>query len=257
LKLHHEKIGSGPPVVVLHGLFGSGRNWATVAKALSHQYSFFLVDLRNHGKSPHTDSMKYDAMADDVLQFIKELELYKTTLIGHSMGGKVAMTCALKTPTIVKNLVAIDIAPVAYPNSFSEILAALNAMPLDQIHSRKDADTWLETSIPEISIRSFILQNLSIKESIATWRFNLKAITSNILNLVGSLPDLTKRPFEGPTCFIRGALSDRVAVPAQPKIKRFFPKNRIQTVPDAGHWPHTENRAEFLKILKSCLDENH
>ena len=100
-------------------------------------------------------------------------------------------------------------------------------------------------------------QEVSIKESIATWRFNLKAITSNILNLVGSLPDLTKRPFEGPTCFIRGALSDRVAVPAQPKIKRFFPKNRIQTVPDAGHWPHTENRAEFLKILKSCLDENH
>jgi esterase len=243
--------------MVLHGLFGSGRNWATVARALSRQYSFFLVDLRNHGKSPHAKSMGYDEMANDISDLIKHLSLHKILLVGHSMGGKVAMTYALNNPSMISKLVVVDIAPVAYSNSFSTILAALNAIPLDKIQSRQDADTRLKADIPVISIRSFILQNLSFKNGVATWCFNLNAITFDIANLVGSLPKLTEEAFEGQACFIRGELSDRVTVPAQPNIERLFPKNMIKTVPNAGHWPHTENRIEFLNIFQSYLNENH
>jgi esterase len=257
LKLHYEQIGTGPPIVVLHGLFGSGRNWITVARALSHEYSFFLVDLRNHGKSPHGDSMGYNEMANDVSDLIKVLKLHKTLLVGHSMGGKVAMTYAIKNPTMISKLVIVDIAPVSYSNSFATILEALNAMPLDKIHSRQDADIWLKTDIPMDSIRLFILQNLSFKHCVTAWRFNLNAISFEILNLLGSLPELTKQTFEGEVCFIRGELSDRVSVPAQPNIRRFFPKNIIKTVPNAGHWPHTENRTEFLNIFQSYISENH
>ncbi|MGR8918153.1 MAG: alpha/beta fold hydrolase [Gammaproteobacteria bacterium] len=251
--LHVETLGSGPPVVVLHGLFGAGRNWLSVARRLGERHTFHLVDLRNHGRSPHTRSMTYLDMAADVRAAVTARGIEDFVLVGHSMGGKAAMTLALTDPAGVRRLVAVDIAPVTYPDRFAEMIRAMRALDLAAVRRRGDADRLLEPAIPEQSVRQFILQNLVFSDGRAAWRANLATLEAEMPHILGPLPVAADARFGGETVFIRGELSDRVTGKHLPTIARFFPAHRVDTVAGGGHWPHAEAPAAFLALFEPAI----
>ncbi|MBK8958346.1 MAG: alpha/beta fold hydrolase [Proteobacteria bacterium] len=249
-----EVVGDGPPVVVLHGLFGAGRNWITVARALAGQYRFHLVDLRNHGGSPHTDTMTYTDMVEDVARLVERLGLDAYTLVGHSMGGKAAMTLALGTPRGLRRLVNVDIAPVTYPDRFVDVITALQALDLETVARRADADRALQAAIPETAVRLFILQNLLFEQGRAHWRLNLATLKRDMPHILGPLPVADDAHYDGPTWFIRGELSDRITDAHLPRIARWFPNYHLETVLGGGHWPHSEAPAAFMAAFARALD---
>lgn len=249
-----ESLGDGPPVVVLHGLFGAGRNWITVARALADKFRFHLVDLRNHGGSPHTDSMSYLDMVADLRRLIDVLALDDYSLVGHSMGGKAAMTLALTEPRGLQRLINIDIAPVSYPDRFVDLIAALEALDLHSIQRRADADRALAHAIPETAVRLFILQNLVFEHGRPRWRLNLTTLKRDMPHILGPLPVVEPAHYDGPTCFIRGELSERISAAHLPLIAHWFPQYRLETVSGGGHWPHAEAPAAFMASFARALD---
>ena len=249
-----ETVGDGPPVVVLHGLFGAGRNWITVARALASQYRFHLVDLRNHGGSPHTQTMTYLDMMADVRRLIESLGLDEFTLVGHSMGGKAAMTLALNNPRGLRRLVSVDIAPVTYADGFVDVIDALQRLDLSTIARRADADRALAATIPETAVRLFILQNLVFEQGRPHWRLNLTTLTRDMSNILGPLPVAADAHYDGPAWFIRGALSDRVSSAHLPLIAHWFPHYHLETIEGGGHWPHADAPAAFLAAFVRALD---
>lgn len=251
--LHCETIGSGSPVLVLHGLFGAARNWLTIARRLADAHTFHLVDLRNHGRSPHTDSMTYGDMIEDVRALVDALGLHCFTLVGHSMGGKVAMTMALNDAAGISKLIAIDIAPVSYPDRFVEMIAAMLALELTLVHRRSDADVALSAAIPDHAVRQFILQNLLFEDGAARWRANLPTLKAQMPHILGPLPIADDARFNGPTWFVRGERSDRVTSAEIPIIARLFGDYRIETVAGAGHWPHADAPGAFMEIFACAL----
>jgi len=253
LPLAHRREGQGPPVLCLHGLLGSGRNWAGVASALAPGSDVVLPDLRNHGASPWSDEVGYPAMADDVASLLDSLGLASARLVGHSMGGKVAMTLALTRPERVERLVVVDIAPVAYRHGFEDFITAMLAVDLDRVTRRADADAALAPAIPEPRVRAFLLQNLEQRDGRFAWRPNLRALLAGMATITGvpALPDA--RPYRGPCCFIRGATSDYVRDEHLPRIRALFPNAELRTIEGAGHWLHAERPREFLDALGGCL----
>ena len=251
--LQYEVIGAGPPVVVLRGLFGAGRNWLTVARRLGGEFAFHLVDLRNHGRSPHAASMTYLDMAGDVRALLNRLDLHEVILVGHSMGGKAAMTLALDDPADIATLIAVDIAPVSYPDRFAEMIRAMRALDLGTIRRRADADDALSEAIPDETVRAFILQNLVFDNGEAGWRANLAALEAQMPHILGPLPVAEVAHYDGPTWFIRGELSDRVSAEHLPLIERWFPHHHLVTVAGGGHWPHAEAPAAFLQAFTAAL----
>lgn len=249
-----ESLGNGPPVVVLHGLFGAGRNWLSVARRLAEHYTFHLVDLRNHGRSPHSDSMTYLDMVADVRALTTTLALETFTLVGHSMGGKAAMTLALTAPAGIARLVNIDIAPVAYRDRFAQMIAAMRALDLSTVRRRGDADGALAAAIPELAVRQFILQNLEFRDNVARWRANLATLQDQMPHILGPLPVADDAHFDGPTWFIRGELSDRITDAELPLMARWFPGYHLETVPGGGHWPHAEAPAAFMECFLRALE---
>ncbi|RME34103.1 MAG: alpha/beta fold hydrolase, partial [Gammaproteobacteria bacterium] len=173
--LHYTEQGEGRPLVILHGLFGSGRNWQRVARRLAEHYRVITPDLRNHGRSPHLPGMSYPEMAADLFELMERLDLPSTLLMGHSMGGKVAMTAALQQPEKVTALIVVDIAPVRYRHSFEPIFQALKSIPVEWIRSRQEAERLLAGYIDDSVLRAFLLQNLNRDESGFHWRINLDA----------------------------------------------------------------------------------
>ncbi len=257
VELHYHQFGSGPPIVILHGLFGSSRNWQSVARNLANNFLVVTVDLRNHGTSPHATQMGYAAMAQDVSRLLQKLDLAEVTLIGHSMGGKVAMTLALTNPDRISQLVIVDIGPEAYENDYNDLLGAMSGLDLDQITRRSDAQIQLKAAIPNNEIRSFILQNLSFNGAASPhWRINLPAIREAIDNIVDAIPIPSDSavPFNAPAHFIRGENSDRIGERSSSPISRLFPNWDLVTIANAGHWPHAENPVEFLTKLRQLLD---
>lgn len=252
--LKFEVVGDGPPVVVLHGLFGAGRNWITVARALAARFRFHLVDLRNHGGSPHTDTMTYLDMVADVRRLVAGLGLDEFTLVGHSMGGKAAMTLALSQPQGLRRLVNVDIAPVSYPDRFVDVIAALQALDLATIARRSDAERALQAAIPETAVRLFILQNLLFEQGRARWRLNLATLKRDMPHILGPLPVDEHAHYDGPTWFIRGELSDRITDAHLPLMARWFPHHHLETVAGGGHWPHAEAPAAFMAAFARALD---
>lgn len=251
--LHYERIGDGPPVVVLHGLFGAGRNWLTVARRLSDQYGFYLVDLRNHGRSPHSDSMTYGDMVADVRALVDKLALRDFVLVGHSMGGKAAMTMALNDPRAIARLVIVDIAPVSYPDRFNDMIDAMLALNMGGIKRRNEADRKLAEAIPEEAVRLFILQNLVFDNGRARWRANLSALHAQMHHILGPLPVADDARFDGTTWFIRGELSDRITDDHILILNTLFGEYRVDTVTGGGHWPHAEAPAAFMTLFKRAL----
>jgi pimeloyl-ACP methyl ester carboxylesterase len=243
----------GTPLVILHGLLGSARNWTTIAKRLGETYRVFALDLRNHGTSPWAPTMTYDDMAEDVRAFIEDNALDPAILLGHSMGGKVAMRLALLYHDLVDRMIVADIAPAAYHQSYDEFIDAMRAVPLGHMMRRGEVDQALQPAVPDPGMRAFLMQNLARQDEGFSWRPNLDAIAMNMDDLLG-WPDPLGATFDGPTLFIAGANSDYLPRSSRPKIEAIFPDARFATIQDAGHWVHAEKPAEFLQIAGRFLE---
>jgi esterase len=250
--LVYDDLGAGPPLIILHGLFGSARNWQRYAKELSSHYRVIAVDLRNHGRSPHTTTHTYLDLADDIEALLDALELGDVVILGHSMGGKAAMTLALRSPARISKLIVVDIAPIAYADHHTPLIDAMLALPLTTT-TRRAAEIFLTEAVPDQAIRLFLLQNLILGEPGIGWRLNLPVLKNAMPTLVGALPVAAAAMFGGAVHFIRGGLSDRVLDSHRPVIEAHFPRVVIHTVDNGGHWPHAEAPAEFRTRLAIAL----
>lgn len=251
MKLFYRELGKGPAIVIMHGIFGSSDNWLTQARMMSQHYHVFSLDLRNHGLSPHDDAFDYSVMADDLLEFIDEHSIKDPIIIGHSMGGKVAMNFALKHPEKLSKLIVVDIAPKPYNLEHYVIIDGLKAIPIDTLASRNEADAMLAEFVPEQDVRQFLLKNLQRKpEGGFTWKINLPVIDKN-LNKIGF--DLQyPGKFQKPTLFIRGGRSKYVKDEDMTRIKEVFPNAILETL-DTGHWVQAEKPQEFVDLVMTWL----
>lgn len=251
MKLNYRTLGSGTPMVIMHGVFGTSDNWVTVSKSLAEHFQVYLLDLRNHGQSPHSEVFSYEAMAADLEEFIEEHKLVKPIIVGHSMGGKVAMTFAAKYENISK-LIVVDIAPKFYPRHHDEILKGLNAIPLEQIQSRMQADEILAAYISELGVRQFLLKNLyRTEDGNFAWRLNLPIIVKNI-DIIGEPLDMEARVLI-PTLFVKGSKSNYILPSDEEMILHIFPNSAIAIVEDAGHWLQAEQPKRFVDEIMNFL----
>jgi|TARA_B110000495_G_C23022677_1_gene606980 pimeloyl-ACP methyl ester carboxylesterase len=252
VKLNYKSFGSGEPLVILHGLMGMLDNWQSLAKDYAEHFEVYIIDARNHGHSPHSSEMNYEVMMHDLLEFCHEHDLSEIHLLGHSMGGKTAMKFAQNFADFVSKLIIADIAPVSYPIRHDIILKGLESLNFDTIKSRGEAERLLENYIPEIGVRQFILKSSYwVGKGKLALRFNLKAIRENI-EIIGE--ETTDAMFEKETLFIRGENSNYILNKYQELIDEYFPKNRILTFPNSGHWLHAEQPKMFLEeTLKFLL----
>jgi esterase len=252
MNLHFEAVGKGPPLIILHGLLGSADNWRSVSQRLGAHYKVFAVDLRNHGRSPHSDIFNYDVMTADLREFMEQQALRHTMLLGHSMGGKVAMQFAIDYSEQVDKLVIVDIAPKAYELSQRYILEALRSLDLTRYKSFTDVDAALAANVPAKSLRQFLLKNLARDENgHLRWKVHLDAIDRNYDKLVLSLGP--ERSFNKPTLFIRGGRSNYIEDDDAPLIRQIFPQAEIATLREAGHWVHIDAPDEFFQMVLNFL----
>jgi esterase len=249
--LHATEAGQGDSVVLLHGLFGSARNFGAVQQQLARRCRVIALDLRNHGASPHDGDMRYAAMAADVLQTLDGLAALPATLLGHSMGGKVAMKAALTQPDAVARLIVADIAPVAYPPHHRAIAEAMAALPLSPGMTRAQAGSALSEAVPDAAMRAFLLQNLELGAAPA-WRIGLTEIIAALPVIEGWQTPADAR-YGGSTIFMAGAASDYIRAEHRPAIRTLFPNARFVTLKNAGHWLHAENPSGFVAVVEAFL----
>jgi esterase len=249
--ISHEPENSpeaGIPLVIAHGLFGSGRNWGVIAKRLANHRRVIALDMRNHGASPWHEDHNYHALAADIAEVATNLG-QPVDLLGHSMGGKAAMVAALSGAPI-RRLIVADIAPVGYSHSQQPVIDAMQSLPLDHITSRAEADQALSAHIDDPALRSFLLQSLNVSER--RWRLNLLALSASMDQIIG-FPDISGY-FNSPALFLTGALSDYLRPEHRPIIKALFPKARFAKIPQAGHWLHAEKPHEFEAAVRVFLE---
>ena len=248
--LSYSEFGTSgsTPVMIVHGLYGSGRNWGVVAKRMASDFHVITVDLRNHGLSPRTKSHSYPDMADDLGELISHLG-GPVHLVGHSMGGKAAMTLALTQPHQIERLVVADIAPVAYTHSQMPYIHAMKAVDLSTVTRRSEAEAQLADLGVEPALCSFFTQSLDVPGK--AWRLNLDTLEAE-MDKIMSFPDLVGE-FDGPTLFLTGAVSDYVLPEHRAGIKALFPQARFAKLKDAGHWLHADKPREFEAALRSYL----
>lgn len=255
LELNYKSFGQGDPIVILHGLFGALDNWQTLGKKLAENFTVYLVDQRNHGRSPHDKAHTYAAMAEDLHHFMESHWMFKAHIIGHSMGGKTAMAFARAHPDMVDKLVVVDIAPKAYQGGHEPIFKALQGLDLSRVESRGDAEKALQTEIESLGIRQFLLKNLSRnKDGRYRWKMNLDALWAHYTDILAGPPEAAV-PYPGDTLFVRGGRSDYITDDDLSLLKQHFPNHRLETVAGAGHWVHAEAPAQLLKHLKRFLEE--
>ena len=245
--------GSGSPLLILHGLFGSGRNWSTLAQHLGAQRHVFALDARNHGASPWADSMTYADMTEDVQAFTAARGLGPAAVIGHSMGGKAAMLLALSHPKAVERLVIVDVAPVTYPPALAAYVRAMRAVNLAGVSRRAEVDAQLAGAITSPAERAFWLQNLVLESGQARWRLNLPVLDRFLPEISGFPEPATGTSFAGPALFVAGERSTYVRPEHRPAIERLFPQARIVQVSGAGHWLHAERPDAFLALVMPFL----
>jgi esterase len=249
--LHATEAGQGDSVVLLHGLFGSARNFGAVQQQLARRCRVIALDLRNHGASPHDGDMRYAALAADVLQTLDGLAALPATLLGHSMGGKVAMKAALTQPDAVARLIVADIAPVAYPPHHRAIAEAMASLPLSPGMTRAQASGALSEAVPDAAMRAFLLQNLELGAAPA-WRIGLTEIIAALPVIEGWQTPADAR-YGGSTIFMAGAASDYIRAGHRPAIRALFPSARFVTLKNAGHWLHAENPSGFVAVVEAFL----
>ena len=250
MELHFREIGEGYPLLILHGLFGSSDNWITIAKQLASNYRVFIIDQRNHGQSPHSETWNYTVMAQDIEDFCIHHQLSDIYIAGHSMGGKTVMKLAELFPRRIKKMMVIDIAPRYYPVHHHQILEALKSINFNEINTRKQAEEVLQNSIEDIGTRQFLLKNIYwIAENKLAWRFNLEVIASNIEIVGEATPADVSAICEIPVCFVKGENSDYINETDEQLILNQYPNSEIITIANAGHWVHAENPMATLKAM--------
>jgi len=248
---HRDLGGAGrPPLVILHGFLGSSRNWQTAGAALTSRYHVWALDLRNHGRSPHAPEMTHDVLAADVLAWMDAQGLARGALLGHSLGGKVAMRLACRHPDRVDRLIVVDIAPRAYPEYAQRVeVQAMAGLRLEDLDSRADAERRLEGSVKDWAMRKFLTTNLD-RDADGRWRWivNLPVLQAALLDLVQD-PLGPDDHFDGPTRFILGGRSSFVQAADHAVIRRHFPAVEITVMPESGHNPHLEAREQFATLV--------
>ncbi len=255
MKLYSNIIGeTGEPLLILHGLFGAGDNWKSLARRFHEEGGFqvHLIDQRNHGRSPHSNTWTYEAMTADLKVYCKDHELEKMTLLGHSMGGKVAMNFAIQYPALLKALIVVDIAPKSYPPHHEQILKGLSALYDTELTSRKEADKQLSEYVENWSVRQFLLKNLYWKEKgKLAFRMNFPVIKKNYDLVTRALPSSTT--YTGPTLFIKGENSDYILHSDRDMLNTHFPKSQLLVIKDSDHWVHAEKPKEFFEGVIAFL----
>jgi len=251
MNLFFRKTGEGSPIIILHGLFGSSDNWLSIARVLGESHTVYSLDQRNHGQSEHSDYFSYEIMAEDLREFIVEHNIQNPVIIGHSMGGKVAMQFAVDHADMLKKLIVVDIAPKSYPVHHDTILEGLNSINMQTLASRNEADEQLSKYVPEIGTRQFLLKNIARTSEGFAWKINLPVIETGIEQIgVGLEPNAN---YNGDTLFIRGRNSNYIKDEDQATLKHYFPNSELVTIENAGHWVHAEQPETFLTAIKAFI----
>lgn len=255
--LHSKIYGQHPEhLLIFHGLFGQSDNFATLAKQFAEYFTVHTIDLRNHGRSFHSDDMSFDAMAEDVLNYMDAHQIEQAHILGHSLGGRVVIEFAYKHPERIQNLLVADMAPKAYPPHHQGILKALNSVNFDIIEKRSEAEEVLKQYIPEVGVRQFLMKNIHLQDDGKyAFRFNLKVLTDVYESLVGG--NLTDGVFEKPTLFLRGDRSNYILDEDFGLIHAHFPNSKIVDIRNAGHWLHAENPKDFFNEIVNFIQANN
>ncbi len=248
---HSATAPETTPLVIAHGLYGSGRNWGVIARRLADRRDVLAVDMRNHGDSPRFATQSYPEMAADLAEVIQTLG-GRADLLGHSMGGKAAMMLALTRPDLLRKLVVADIAPVAYTHDQTRHVHAMRGLDLRSLTTRAEADAALAATVKDPALRAFFLQSLDFRTKPPSWRLNLDVLETEMPKIVG-WPEVTSH-FEGPALFLTGADSSYVRPENREAIRALFPKARFAKISGAGHWLHAEKPREFEETVRVFLD---
>jgi pimeloyl-ACP methyl ester carboxylesterase len=255
MKLFYRHFGEGQPVIILHGLFGISDNWVTIGKRLADKYEVFIPDQRNHGRSPHSDTFNYYALVDDLYEFIEDHRLINPVIMGHSMGGKVAMNFALEHPSKIDRLVVIDMSVREYKarKQHIEIIEALLSVDMSKIKSRAEVERIVSQKIESPRIRQFVMKNLyRINSNTFGWRINIKAIYESLEDIFVGID--SPYTFEKPALFIKGELSDYILDEDYDLIKKYFPNVTFQTIKNASHWVHAEKPDELCELFSGFME---
>jgi pimeloyl-ACP methyl ester carboxylesterase len=254
MRLHYNSYGSDstPALVILHGLLGSSDNWHSLGKIFGEHFRTFVLDARNHGRSPHSDLFNYHAMSEDVVEFVRQKDLSSVSLLGHSMGGKTAALVSLLHPELIDKLIVVDIAPRSYQAHHDQVFNALTSLDLSMFEYRKDIDEVLSKKILEVPLRQFLMKNLIRNDfSRFHWKMNLEVIEKNYAQINEELP--RDHQFDKPTLFIRGENSDYIQMEDMPIIYKLFPKAKLATIKNAGHWVQVDAPKEFADTVVNFL----
>lgn len=253
MELNYKEFGQGDPVIILHGLFGTLDNWQTIAKQLAKEYWVFIIDQRNHGRSPHVDELDYQQMAEDLKEFMEQHWIPQAHILGHSMGGKTAMQFAFDYPDMVDKLVVVDIGPAANEAGHELIFDALRSLDLEKVANRSEADTHLAEKISDYGVRQFLLKNLSRhKKGGYRWKMNLPVIYENYENILAAVQ--SEMTYDGASLFIKGANSDYIGEKELARIQEQFTEVKIETILDAGHWVHADAPATLLELVRDFFE---
>jgi pimeloyl-ACP methyl ester carboxylesterase len=254
MKLNYKKLGEGPPLLILHGLFGMLDNWISLGKRYAQHFEVYLIDQRNHGKSPHCDEFTFADLADDLMEFIENHHIRGALMIGHSLGGKTLIEFANEHACFIEKMVIADIGPKAYKPRHENIVAAMESLDLQKITSRKAAEEALKIQIPNLQIRQFLLKNIYwLKKNELGWKINLPVIKQNLDEV---LVDMSGYRIIVPTLFLRGGDSDYILPEDEASIKSQFPNGSIVTIPGTGHWLHAEKQDEFYRITMNFFNSD-
>lgn len=265
MNLFFRKFGKGPPLIILHGLYGSSDNWVSVGRKLSSNYEVYIIDQRNHGKSPHSTQHNYQLLKEDLLEFMDKQSIEKAIILGHSMGGKTAMFFAVDYLEKVSSLIIVDISPKSYKDtkstqllSHSNIINSMYKVDFSKVKNREDIDKILSQSIPPKRVRQFLLKNVSrTKDNKFAWSINLESISNELENIMDGLNIESFKDGNGitgfPVLFIKGEQSDYIESSDKTDIETIFPFAEIDTIPNAGHWLHAEQPDIFIKTIQNFL----
>lgn len=254
IELNYKSFGEGTPVIILHGFLGMLDNWKTFGRQLSEEFQVFLVDQRDHGRSPHTQDFSYEILADDLYQFMQTHGLESAILLGHSMGGKTVMRFCQKYPNMVNKAIVVDIAPFKNENHHNHIMNALNGFNPASANSRSEAEDHLLLSIPDRGVVQFLMKNLNRnKEGGFKWKMNLPLLTSKYDEILEATDDGIS---DLPTLFVAGGKSHYIPTDLHTDIITLFPNATIETIADAGHWVHAEKPEELLQLCINWIENS-
>ncbi|MFW6020391.1 MAG: alpha/beta fold hydrolase [Bacteroidales bacterium] len=256
MELFYHTYGGGQPLIILHGLFGLSDNWVTIAKRIAANYKVYIPDQRNHGQSPHDNTFNYYALADDLMEFMEQHNIQKPVLMGHSMGGKVAMNFALDYPENVDKLIVVDMSVRQYkarPIHY-HLIEAMESVDFNKARSRKDVEEQLAQSIPQKPLRLFIMKNLKrYSGNLFGWKLNLPVLKENLDTIVEGLSG--NQQFDKPSLFVGGGKSDYIQKEDYELIPKIFPQATIKMIPEATHWLHADSPEQFCNIVSEFLNK--